>query len=142
MQNCYEVLECPNFSPHAVVKMNYQRLLLQHHPDKQLTPQPCDEGFIKINHAWKILNDDKAKKNHDSALNQQLREYDVTINEIVNISEFDYDETIDNDDVIMFDYVCRCGGSYELFSNISSVKNILPTIVGCSICSLYIEVVS
>ena len=61
MEDLYATLDCNCTSSQNVIKENYQRLLLKHHPDKRQSIENKDEAdvnlaiFQKIQQAYKIL---------------------------------------------------------------------------------------
>ena len=144
MKNLYELLGVPNFSPVEVLKIRYHELARQWHPDKQIQSnsnnEPTSEEFQIILEAWKLLKDDKQKKDYDLSLNEFLiSESNYFLHDSFTLTECNdlwSIESIDNVDMLVYD--CRCGGTFML------EKSALLTWIGihipCDSCSLHVKI--
>lgn len=72
--NLYDLLEVSEEMPIPEIKVNYKKLVLKHHPDKQGAIGDEDERkrkethFIRIQEAFEILTDEEWRKKYDSSL--------------------------------------------------------------------------
>jgi curved DNA-binding protein CbpA len=70
----YHVLGVSRDASSSEIRSAYRRLALQHHPDKQNSPEAKQEAnatFASISHAYEILGDDNNRRNYDASLLQQ-----------------------------------------------------------------------
>ncbi|CAK8672660.1 DPH4 homolog [Clavelina lepadiformis] len=150
MENLYELFELPDFSSYEIVKSRFQELARKLHPDKlvnhkESNTKEASNQFIKIKEAWNTLSDPGCKLQYDYKLKQCQNESSYTVNEVLCLEDFtlntDFaDDENDQEEVYVND--CRCGGRYELIqSDLNEMKHIpVPLIIGCSNCSLCVEV--
>lgn len=104
----YKILGVDENATFEQMKTKYQQLVKLYHPDKQTNPSP--ETFIKIDEAWKILRDEKLRKEYDSSLLQcNLKEMPL-IYANLNINELEFENNI-------CDYPCRCGATFIINRN-------------------------
>jgi diphthamide biosynthesis protein 4 len=129
-KNFYEILEVDPGSSIDQIKKSYQRLVLQHHPDKNGAFATDNQSFQLIDEAWKVLRSVESRKIYDAELFQQDYEENPIIHESLGADEFQFEAEIDS-----YCHSCRCGGKY-----------ILPEfegdecLISCDECSLVIEV--
>lgn len=64
--NHYQTLELHESASQADIKRAYHRLAKQHHPDSRTDRQGDHEHIAKINAAYEILGDPKARKHYDA----------------------------------------------------------------------------
>jgi len=60
-ENLYKILEVPRFATTEEIKRQYRHLVKIHHPDRG----GDEELFLKINEAYKILNDPEKRKQYN-----------------------------------------------------------------------------
>ena len=60
-ENLYKILEVPRFATAEEVKRQYRHLVKIHHPDRG----GDEELFLKINEAYKVLNDPEQRKDYN-----------------------------------------------------------------------------
>ena len=61
----YEILEISPNEEISQIKKSYKKLSLKYHPDKNRDDKSAKEKFMLINKAYKILTNEKAKKNYE-----------------------------------------------------------------------------
>lgn len=111
------------------MKQKYQKLVLVHHPDKNLGGTSSDK-FVQIKKAWEILSDEKLREEYNIRWQQRKVAQSYPIQNEVDIEDF---EETDDD----LTYPCRCGGFHVLTEN--DVK-FHYDIVCCDTCTLSIKV--
>lgn len=118
----YSILECANDSSYEEIKIKYQQLIKQHHPDKHANKS--SELFIKIDEAWKTLRDSSLRKQYDASLLQNVLDSTPLIYAEVNMDDLEF---IDN----VSYFRCRCGDNFVI------EKKFLTNncIIECSECS-------
>ena len=138
----YLELNVSSSANRAEIKSAYQRLILIHHPDKNIassstaaaTGSNSSEKFILIQRAWYILGNAENKLEYD---NRALQESAIVIHaEHVNVSEFQVNKNKD-DGLIEYSKQCRCGDFYEFGE--SDLKAGINT-SQCNGCSLYVTI--
>ena len=70
MPDLYKILECPEDATPEVIKKQYRKLSLIHHPDKNHGNTESEEKFKTINMAYEILSDSSKKSRYDNRNNQ------------------------------------------------------------------------
>jgi DnaJ-class molecular chaperone len=71
----YHVLGVSRDASSSEIRSAYRRLALQHHPDKQNSPEAKQEAnatFASISHAYEILGDDNNRRNYDAPITMRL----------------------------------------------------------------------
>jgi DnaJ-class molecular chaperone len=117
--NAYEILECRRDSSQDEIKASYHKLLLVHHPDKQITGhiQHQIDAFLKLQSAYKLLGDPRTRSNYDSLLiqtelKQKAEDQVAAADDYTNLmlsKDFDHDELSQ-----VYTRRCRCGDVYSL----------------------------
>ncbi|XP_043915520.1 dnaJ homolog subfamily C member 24 [Protopterus annectens] len=134
----YRILGAEPYESQAELKLKYQKLALLYHPDKQSADMPAGEveelvqRFIEINQAWKILGNEKTKKEYDVQRREDELMKNGLIYTVVHLEDMDW-----NDDEQCYIYRCRCGGEYLISKE--DAKNTV-SVVSCDTCSLTLEV--
>lgn len=126
----YTILESERTTSYVDLKKNYQRLLLQFHPDKSRT-QKSEEKFLLLQRAWSMLRDPERRKQFDALL--VCHEHsDLLLYEVISLSEMTFDQNESG-----YLYPCRCSGMYFL-----DTSDVFPpkVIVGCNECTFSIQV--
>jgi len=128
----YQVLEVEKDASFNQVKAAYQRMVLQHHPDKKKDDQDGENGqFLRIQEAWETLKDEERRKQYDISLEAQRLKQRGPMTAEVDLDEMVYHEEGE------YRYRCRCGGDYVISEK--DLENGCE-IVGCNNCSLLIKV--
>jgi len=70
MPDLYKILECPEDASPDIIKKQYRKLSLIHHPDKNQGNPESEEKFKTINMAYEILSDSSSKSKYDNRNNQ------------------------------------------------------------------------
>ena len=70
MPDLYKILECPGDASPEIIKKQYRKLSLIHHPDKNPGDTSSEERFKTINMAYEILSDSSTKSKYDNRNNQ------------------------------------------------------------------------
>lgn len=126
MEDLYSELEVNSRAKTNDIKVAYQRLALQYHPDKG-----CADGgerFVRINAAWKVLGDEAARVDYDKRFACKAAS---SFSERVAASEFE-----PSDEAGVLRKQCRCGDYYELLqAEMAAEKEV---VVQCGGCSLYV----
>lgn len=123
----YTVLKCTNNATYDELKRNYQRLIKEHHPDKNTKTMNNNRDYcIKIDQAWKILRDEKLRKEYDASLLQ----HQISVNTLI-YAELDKND-IEFKDNNSTNYPCRCGDNFVIEKDYLLEES---CIVECSQCS-------
>ena len=106
------------------IKMKYQQLIRENHPDKGV--QETSDKFLKINEAWRTLKDTELRKQYDclliqNSLNGQL------IHDEVNWNELKLDDSGAT-------YNCRCGSNILIDKQLIADDDIVVECGECSNC--------
>lgn len=71
----YKVLEVDYDATNEKIKLNYRRLALKWHPDKQKGDNAVTEKFQLINEAYKVLSDPAKRLDYDLTGNYEIDKY-------------------------------------------------------------------
>lgn len=151
--NAYEILECDQEATQDQLKVAYHRLLLVHHPDKQIEAQNDVESFLKIQSAYKLLSNPSQRANYDSllkelALKEKANQFGVESDSVSLLLEKDFDYR----DGVYSCECARCGGIYsvtkieiqdllkELVNTDTTDTQSLIAALQCNTCSLITNV--
>ncbi|KAG5648348.1 hypothetical protein DXG03_004920 [Asterophora parasitica] len=131
----YELLAVPRGASAADIKIAYHRALLRFHPDKnnQLNAHKSISISL-IKEAYTTLSDADNRKQYDSLTHKERSAAaGPRPAQVVSLEEFE--EVIDGggaEDVGVWRYACRCGGTYRIESSDMEKGHHL---VGCNSCS-------
>ncbi|KAJ2962276.1 hypothetical protein NQZ79_g2448 [Umbelopsis isabellina] len=141
-ESFYDILGVSQEASISDIKQRFQKLVLQHHPDKQVTSIPADEEHIhQLLKAWEVLRDPESRRAYDQVIKshyakndllaQQLKQ-EAVINEDVDLDDMDYDEETGS-----FSLPCRCSGNYTICETDMELG---VNTASCDNCSLIIRV--
>lgn len=120
------------------IKQKYQKLILMFHPDKQKPGLSEGEAeqllqkFIDVDQAWKILSDEKSRKEYNLQMRACELKQSWPVDAHVTLDDMNWDT-----DAECYTYSCRCGGEFVLYQEDTQEAE---TVVCCDSCSLSIEV--
>ena len=153
--NAYDILECKQDASQEELKTSYHRLLLIHHPDKQIKQTSGIDKFLFLQSAYKLLSNSTSRLNYDSLLKQtelkqkasQINDNDESMSLLLD-KDFEFDS-----ELAMYTRECRCGGFYSirkvqlndllenlLNENEKDTSALLVASLECNTCSLLINV--
>ncbi|XP_005991284.1 dnaJ homolog subfamily C member 24 [Latimeria chalumnae] len=134
----YSILGATPCDSQSELRQKYQKLALLYHPDKQSADVPAGEveervqRFIEVDQAWKILGNEKTKKEYDLQRHEKELTLKWPVDDQISLQEMIWDEAEHH-----YIYECRCGGEYIL-SREEAEENI--STICCNTCSLTIEI--
>ncbi|RKP10922.1 CSL zinc finger-domain-containing protein [Thamnocephalis sphaerospora] len=150
----YDILEVTEHATRDDIRLSYQRLLLQYHPDKRAgerrrpaaetaaagdpagssaaTEEHLRQRLDDVLRAWYTLGDTTRRADYDKQLRAARLCQPGPMDVEVDLDDMDYDE-----DTGVFTYACRCSGAYTLTEDDLEVG---ADLVGCAQCSLRIRV--
>ncbi|KAJ3181476.1 DnaJ sub C member 24 [Geranomyces variabilis] len=137
----YEALQVQPSASQDHIRKQYQRLVLQHHPDK--APQKAahasvskatdtSERFRSVVAAYEVLGDPELRAAYDEELAGRSAATLGPLHAEVDLDDMQHDSAAE-----LFSLPCRCGGSYVIRE--AELEDSVD-IVGCSTCSLRIRV--
>lgn len=114
LSNYYNILGCASSATYDEIRGRYLELVKQNHPDKQnqlnssksLTKTSCNT-FIEIDQAWKVLRDEKLRREYDETLLQQTIDNALIIYADLKINELHFEQGVSS-------FICRCGAAIEI----------------------------
>ncbi|XP_062856208.1 dnaJ homolog subfamily C member 24 [Trichomycterus rosablanca] len=139
-KNWYSILGAAPTEDVQELKQKYQRLVLMFHPDKQkpgLSDEEAEESlkrFIEVDQAWKILSNEKSRREYDLQLRAHELKQSWPVDACVTLEEMNWDS--ENE---CYSYGCRCGGEF-LLEKTDTDEEDEDAVVCCDTCSLSIEV--
>ncbi|KAJ4953042.1 hypothetical protein NE237_029874 [Protea cynaroides] len=71
----YKVLEVDYDATEEIIRLNYRRLALKWHPDKQKDDNAVTAKFQEINEAYKVLSDPAKRLEYDLTGNCEIDKY-------------------------------------------------------------------
>ena len=117
MNYYYDILQVPFGSPLKTIKLNYQKLLLETHPDRK---GGNNEKFVNVQNAWKMINLNLENNNGN-------KEKHGPIQDEFYANEF----KLGFDGLLIID--CRCGDVFQITREDLPLTEILEC-NGCSLC--------
>uniref|UniRef100_A0A3P9ICS1 DnaJ (Hsp40) homolog, subfamily C, member 24 n=1 Tax=Oryzias latipes TaxID=8090 RepID=A0A3P9ICS1_ORYLA len=96
------------------LRRQYQQLALQFHPDRvggqrSSTAESALSRFLEVDAAWKILSDQKTRREYDSQRRAEALKQDWPVDSTVHLEDMSFDP-----DDRMFVCDCRCGGGFSI----------------------------
>ncbi|KAG2186324.1 hypothetical protein INT43_002762 [Umbelopsis isabellina] len=132
-ESFYDILGVSQKASTSEIKQSFQKLVLQHHPDKQAPSLSADEEHIhQLLKAWKVLRDPESRRAYDQVIKSQQLKQGAVINEDVDLDDMDYDEETGS-----FSLPCRCSGVYTICETDMELG---VNTASCDNCSLIIRV--
>ena len=107
-RDLYKILGCSPNSSSVELKQAYHRLILEFHPDKNLSPPSDSQTFQVVKEAWDILGNPDLKRKYDLWCKQAEFEAEGTLL-YARLVPKELEATDDED---ILSYPCRCGNSY------------------------------
>jgi len=139
MNNYYQILDVPPTATLAEMKFAYHTLLLKHHPDKKILSEnhssSLDISLLK--EAYTTLSSPLSRSQHDMFLKDAQKssslqmpvKLDPRPAQIVSLEDF---TQVQSEEAEVWEYPCRCGGTYRISE--SDMDN-GQHLVGCRSCS-------
>jgi len=139
MNNYYQILDVPPTATLAEMKFAYHTLLLKHHPDKKILSEnhssSLDISLLK--EAYTTLSSPLSRSQHDMFLKDAQKssslqmpvKLDPRPAQIVSLEDF---TQVQPEEAEVWEYPCRCGGTYKISE--SDMDN-GQHLVGCRSCS-------
>ncbi|KAG0339420.1 Diphthamide biosynthesis protein 4 [Podila horticola] len=138
LKDYYAILGVAEDASSAEIKLQYQKLLLIHHPDKQQQKQlgqsPAHEliPLQEIMEAWECLRMPAQREFYDSSLKAMKLRANGQVNDDIDLDEMDHDE-----ESSVYTSPCRCSGEYIISED--ELELGVDTVV-CSTCSLIVRI--
>ncbi|KAF9088997.1 DnaJ sub C member 24 [Mortierella sp. GBA35] len=138
LKDYYAILDVPQDSSLAEIKQQYQRLLLIHHPDKQLQQQQTPSPGLTliplqdIKEAWECLRQPNQRAFYDSSLQAMRLHANGQVHDDIDLDDMDFDEESGS-----YSSPCRCSGEYIISED--ELELGVDTVV-CSTCSLIVRI--
>ncbi|XP_052802823.1 dnaJ homolog subfamily A member 3, mitochondrial-like [Mya arenaria] len=88
MEDLYQILGCVSTASTSQLRKAYQDLALKHHPDKSPAGTSAEQ-FVKINRAWKILEDHDLRQKYDLKWQERCLAQTYPIQDTVDFDEFE-----------------------------------------------------
>ncbi|OZJ04880.1 hypothetical protein BZG36_02523 [Bifiguratus adelaidae] len=138
MATHYEVLQVAENAPLGTIKQSFQRLVLLHHPDKNIDHGFSEEeiiegGINRILDAWNVLKSAERRKSYDEKL--RVLRSKAALNAITNdidLEDMDYDASTGS-----YTYPCRCSGAFMITE--TDLENGVE-MVTCDMCSIRVRI--
>ncbi|KAF9970054.1 DnaJ sub C member 24 [Actinomortierella ambigua] len=138
LKDYYALLGLPQDASPSEIKLQYQKLLLQHHPDKVQQRQEEAKAIESptmlqdIKEAWECLREPAQRAFYDSSLKAQRLRANGQVNDDVDLDDIDYDEESGS-----YSTPCRCSGEYVVSE--AELELGVDTVM-CSTCSLIVRI--
>ncbi|KAG0360282.1 Diphthamide biosynthesis protein 4 [Podila minutissima] len=138
LKDYYSILGVAEDASPAEIKLQYQKLLLIHHPDKQQQKQPGQPPahelipLQEIMEAWECLRMPAQREFYDSSLKAMKLRANGQVNDDIDLDDMDYDE-----ESSVYTSPCRCSGEYIISED--ELELGVDTVV-CSTCSLIVRI--
>ena len=65
MKDYYEILDLSPDVTEGEIKRTYRKLVMQHHPDRNMGDPQCEERLKELNEAYQTLGDDERRMRYD-----------------------------------------------------------------------------
>ncbi|KAF9110894.1 Diphthamide biosynthesis protein 4 [Mortierella sp. AM989] len=139
LKDYYAILDISQDATLAEIKLQYQKLLLIHHPDKQQQNQSLKTSSKQtliplqdIKEAWECLRQPAQRAFYDSSLKAMRLRANGQVNDDIDLDDMEY-----NEDTGAYTLPCRCSGEYIVSED--ELELGVDT-VACSTCSLIIRI--
>ncbi|KAK3835792.1 MAG: hypothetical protein JOS17DRAFT_519049 [Linnemannia elongata] len=141
LKDYYAILDVSQDASLAEIKQQYQRLLLIHHPDKQLQQQTAPNSgspslklipLQDIKEAWECLREPNHRAFYDSSLQAMKLHANGQVHDDIDLDDMDFDEELGS-----YTSPCRCSGEYIISED--ELELGVDTVV-CSTCSLIVRI--
>ncbi|KAF9965491.1 Diphthamide biosynthesis protein 4 [Mortierella alpina] len=135
LKDYYAILSVSQDASLSEIKLQYQKLLLIHHPDKQQQNQSVLKEAIPlqdIKEAWECLRQPSQRAFYDSSLKALRLRANGQVNDDIDLDDMDY-----NEDSGAYSAPCRCSGEYVISEE--ELELGVDTVV-CSTCSLIVRI--
>ncbi|KAG0087040.1 Diphthamide biosynthesis protein 4 [Podila epicladia] len=138
LKDYYSILGVAEDASPAEIKLQYQKLLLIHHPDKQQQKQPGQSPahelipLQEIMEAWECLRVPSQREFYDSSLKAMKLRANGQVNDDIDLDDMDYDG-----ESSVYTSPCRCSGEYIISED--ELELGVDTVV-CSTCSLIVRI--
>ncbi|KAF9923527.1 Diphthamide biosynthesis protein 4 [Linnemannia zychae] len=137
LKDYYAILDVSQDATVTEIKQQYQRLLLIHHPDKQLQQQASSTDLKSIplqdiKEAWECLREPNHRAFYDSSLQAMRLHANGQVHDDIDLDDMEYDEESGS-----YTSPCRCSGEYIISED--ELELGVDT-VGCSTCSLIVRI--
>ncbi|CAO3567473.1 unnamed protein product [Mortierella alpina] len=141
LKDYYAILSVSQDASLSEIKLQYQKLLLIHHPDKQqqIQSQQAPSTALKqaiplqdIKEAWECLRQPNQRAFYDSSLKAMRLRANGHVNDDIDLDDMDY-----NEDSGTYSAPCRCSGEYIISED--ELELGVDTVV-CSTCSLIVRI--
>ncbi|XP_026221207.1 dnaJ homolog subfamily C member 24 isoform X1 [Anabas testudineus] len=104
------------------LRHRYQQLALQYHPDRlqcECSPE-AESGikkFLEADAAWKILGDQKTRRQYDLQRRAQELKQDWPVDCTIILGDMTWDQ-----DEHVYTYCCRCGGGFAVSEEDTQIR--------------------
>ncbi|KAF8933235.1 hypothetical protein EDD21DRAFT_405774 [Dissophora ornata] len=140
LKDYYAILGVSEDAASAEIKLQYQKLLLIHHPDKQQQNQSLQTSSIAptliplqdIKEAWECLRLPAQRAFYDSSLKAVRLRANGQVNDDIDLDDMEFDE-----ETGVYSSPCRCSGEYVVSED--ELELGVDTVV-CSTCSLIVRI--
>jgi len=136
IKDYYQILEVQSDAKLVEIKSNYQRKILELHPDKNalsFESDQCYSQFQDVKEAWEVLRDDNLRAAYDLKRKDKISKQDMPL-----YAEVDLDDMEFHSEDLFYYLECRCGGEgFKVFET-QLEEGIDRTI--CGTCSLMIKI--
>ncbi|KAM8861363.1 dnaJ homolog subfamily C member 24 [Synchiropus picturatus] len=147
-EDLYAVLGASPSDSAQQLRQRYQKLALQHHPDRLsgATPAETERGvsrFQQLEAAWRVLSDQSSRRRYDQQRRAQELTQEWPVDGSVSLEDMSWDA-----EVQVHTYACRCGGVFSITAEEVEAERAgrgggegMQVVVCCDTCSLSLDVV-
>ncbi|KAG0234818.1 Diphthamide biosynthesis protein 4 [Actinomortierella wolfii] len=138
LKDYYALLGLSQDASYAELKQQYQKLLLQHHPDKIQQRQEENKDIESsvtlqdIKEAWECLREPAQRAFYNTSLKAQKLRENGQVNDDIDLDDMDFDEESGS-----YTSPCRCSGEYVISE--AELELGVDTVM-CSTCSLIVRI--